>query len=121
MLQNLCRISAEFLRQMSVLLSLSCGRQRLPACYQLNAGLCVKVMQDLACRPLGGRAKKSSAPTVMRRWMVVSITQLSPHDKLTGLISQGQWQAALELAAQHQLSTDDIYKSVSALNISQWT
>ena len=47
---------------------------------------------------------------MMRRWMVVSITQLTPHDKLTSLISQRQWQAALELAAQHQLSADDVHK-----------
>ena len=46
----------------------------------------------------------------MRRWMVISVTQLSPRDKLTSLISQKQWQAALELATQHQLSPDDIYK-----------
>ena len=46
----------------------------------------------------------------MRRWMVVSITQMGPHDKLNSLISQGQWQAALGIAAEHQLSPDDIYK-----------
>ena len=99
---------------MPVLFLLSTVRQLLPACSSatLNPGYnsCSEAMQDLVCRPLGRKAKKSSAPTVMRRWMVVSITQLSPHDKLTSLISGRQWQAALELAAQHQLSPDDVYK-----------
>ncbi|KAL0036267.1 hypothetical protein WJX79_010808 [Trebouxia sp. C0005] len=62
-------------------------------------------------RPLGKREKKSKAPTVMRRWMVMAITQLSPQDKLASLITHRQWQPALELAQQHQLSPDDIYKS----------
>ena len=98
----------------SASLTIPCVRQQLPACSlaALDPGYqsCPETMQDLACRPLGRKAKKSSAPTVMRRWMVVSISQLSPHDKLTSLISQGQWQAALELAAEHQLSNDDVYK-----------
>ena len=71
------------------------------------------------CRPLGRRQKKSTAPTVMRRWMLVGITQLNPQDKLTRLVSQQQWQAALDLAMQHQLSPDDIYKCGLAVNMSQ--
>ncbi|DBB06293.1 hypothetical protein WJX77_007210 [Trebouxia sp. C0004] len=62
-------------------------------------------------RPLGKRGKKSKAPTVMRRWMLMAITHLSPQDKLASLITHRQWQSALELAQQHQLSPDDIYKS----------
>jgi len=42
--------------------------------------------------------------------MVMAITQLSPQDKLASLITHRQWQSALELAQQHQLSPDDIYK-----------
>lgn len=64
----------------------------------------------VVCRPLGRKARKTTAPTVMRRWMVVSITQMGPHDKLNSLISHRQWQAASDLAAEHQLSTDDVYK-----------
>ncbi len=65
---------------------------------------------DHLYRPLGKREKKSKGPTVMRRWMVMAITQLNPQDKLASLITQRQWQSALELAQQHHLSPDDVYK-----------
>jgi hypothetical protein len=42
--------------------------------------------------------------------MVMAITQLNPQDKLASLITQRQWQSALELAQQHHLSPDDVYK-----------
>ena len=46
----------------------------------------------------------------MRRWMVVGVSQVSPEAKLASLVTQGRWQDALDLALQHQISPDDVYK-----------
>ena len=66
--------------------------------------------QSHECRPLSKRQRKSKAPTVMQRWMLMAITQLDPQDKIASLICQQRWQPALEVAVQFQLSPDDIYK-----------
>lgn len=68
------------------------------------------VKESHECRPLGKRQRKSKAPTVMQRWMLMAITQLDPQDKLASLVSQQRWQPALDVAMQFQLSPDDIYK-----------
>ena len=61
-------------------------------------------------KPLPKRQRKLKRPTIMKRWMLIQVTQQDPQGKLHSLIESQQWDNALELAQQHQLSPDDIYK-----------
>lgn len=65
-----------------------------------------------AAKPLKARHRKRKGPTVMRRWMLIQVTQLDPQGKLNSLIAKQQWHDAFKLAEQYQLSPDDAYKSV---------